>query len=116
MAQEPDPPPDTARAAAEVDPEHGGLARHDGHEAGQCPEERGLAGAVRAAHEHDLAGVNLEVDASQCGDAIEEADRGTKADDVVHGVRATLPAPPEDDQGSARCHDPAGTRPYPRPG
>jgi hypothetical protein len=35
---------------------------------------------------------------------------------VVHGVRATLPAPPEDDQGSARCHDPAGTRPYPRPG
>ena len=115
MPEEPHEAAHTPRVLPEVHTEDGGLPRHHGHQPGQRPEEGGLAGAVRPAHEHDLTGVNLEVDASQCREAIEEADRSTKANDRAHGVLATLPAAAKDDQGAEPAAPVAATGREPRP-
>jgi sortase A len=73
--------------AAQVDPEHGGLAPDDRHQASDGTQQGGLAGAVGPAQEHDLAGFGVEVDAGEGRETAQQADRGAEADDGVHGDR-----------------------------
>ena len=60
------------------------LARVQRHQAGEEPQQRGLARAVRAREEHDLARVDVEVDAGERREAAEQADGGAETDDGRH--------------------------------
>ena len=67
-----------------VDPEHDRLARVQGHETCDQTQQCGLARAVRAREEHDLARGDIEVHPGEGGEAIEEADGGAETDDGGH--------------------------------
>ena len=56
-----------------------------GREAGDEPQERGLARAVGAGEEHDIALGHVEIDAGEGGEAAEQADGGAELDDEGHG-------------------------------
>ena len=60
------------------------LARVQRHQAGEQAQQRGLARAVRAREQHDLARGGVEVDAGQRREAPEEADGGAETDDGRH--------------------------------
>ena len=53
----------------------------------QSAQQRGLAGAVRAAEEDDLAPRRRRGRSGQRGEASEERDRGAEVDDGLHGER-----------------------------
>jgi hypothetical protein len=74
-------------AVAKVVAQHGGGAPHHREQAGQAAQERGLAGAVRSAQEHDLSGGDLEVDARQRGEPTKQGDRPAELDDGFHEGR-----------------------------
>jgi sortase A len=94
VAEEGDVGADPAAVLAEVVAEDDGVAPHDRHQPGDRSEHRRLAGAVRPSEEHDLPGGDVEVDAGQCGEPPQEADRGAEVDGGVHGdLRKTVPAP-----------------------
>ena len=57
----------------------------DRHQAGAGAQQRGLAGAVRALEQDDLAGRHVEIDAGQGGEATEERDGAAEVDDGLHG-------------------------------
>ncbi len=88
MTEQPDPSADGTGLASvgEILTEHAGRAPGDGQQAGAQPQEGGLAGAVRAAQEHDLTGRDLQIDPGQCGKAAEERHRAAELDDRFHGV------------------------------
>ena len=88
MAEQADPAAQLAGLAAvgEVVAEHLGLAPGHGQEAGAGPQERGLAGPVRAAEEHDLAGGDVEVDPGEGREPAEEGHRAAEVDDGLHGT------------------------------
>lgn len=94
MADEPDPAADGPAVVAEVLAEDAGLAAGDGEQAGERPQEGGLARPVGAAYEHHLASVDVEVDTGEGGEAVEEDDRGAEADDGPHGSGSMLGVPP----------------------
>jgi len=62
-----------------VDTQDLGLTRPQPDEAGQQPQDRGLARSVGAAEQHDLASAHVEVGARQSGEATEETDSGAEA-------------------------------------
>ena len=72
----------------QIDAEHLGGPGVQRHETRKEAQQRALAGAVPARHEHHLALVHIEVDAGERREAIEEADGGAKTDDGLH--RASL--------------------------
>ena len=94
VAEEPDAAADGPAVAAEVLAEDGGLASSHGEQAGERPQEGGLPGPVGAANEHDLTPVDVEVDAGEGGEAVEEDDRGAEADDGPHGSESMLGVAP----------------------
>src|ERR1700749_3316470 len=63
------------------------LAPDDGDQPGDGPQEGGLAGAVGSAEQHDLARADVEVETGESGEAAEQADGSTEADDRVHEDR-----------------------------
>ncbi len=65
--------------------QHDGLTFGYGHEAGQRPQQGRLACPVGTAKKHHLTPVDLEIDTGKSGKAAQEADRGTKVDDGLHG-------------------------------
>ena len=65
--------------------QHHGLTLGHGDEAGQRPQQGRLACPVGTAKQHHLTSVDLEVDTGKSGKAAQEADRGTKVDDGLHG-------------------------------
>ena len=68
----------------EIGAEHLALARVQRDEPRDQAEQRGLAGAVRAGEEHDLARVDVQVDTGQGREASEEAHGGAESDDERH--------------------------------
>src|SRR3954447_7712693 len=89
-------PTGAASVAGEVVAEHRGLPRVERDQAREQPEQRGLAGAVRARQEDDLAADDVEGDAGQCREAADEADGGAETDDgrytrlrAVDGLQST---------------------------
>ena len=70
---------DRAPVDREVEAEHLGRARSQRQQARAQPQQRGLARAVRAREQHDLAGVDVEVGAGERGEPTEQADGRPKA-------------------------------------
>ena len=87
VPEQPDAAPHGLPVAPEVDAQHGGLAADHGDEAGDRPQQRGLAGAVGTAKKDDLTRLDVEVDAGEGRETAEQADRGAEVDDGVHGDR-----------------------------
>jgi sortase A len=92
VAEESHEGPDGPAVAAEIDAEDGRVTAGDGDQPGQRPQERGLSGPVGTAEQHDLAGLDVEVDTGEGGEAAEQADRtaksnGGRVDGGVHGDR-----------------------------
>ena len=75
---------------AQVVAEHPCLAAHHRHEARQRAQERGLACAVRAAEEDDLAARHVEVDPGERRESSEQRNGGAEVDDRLHGDDARL--------------------------
>ena len=74
VPDEADRPPRRLAVAREIDAEHGSLARAQRQQPGAETQERGLARTVRAAQQHDLAGVDVEIGAGERGEPPEHAD------------------------------------------
>ena len=87
VAEQGDVPAHGLPVAPQVDAEHRGLAPDDRHQAGDGPQQRGLAGTVGSPEEHDLSGLDVEVDTGKGGETAQQADRGAKVDDGVHEDR-----------------------------
>ena len=87
VAEQADPAADGAAVGPQVVAEHLGLAGRDADQPGAGPQQGGLAGAVRAPHQHAPRRGDVEVDARQGGEPAEERHRGTEADGEGHGDR-----------------------------
>ena len=70
----------------QVDTEDGRLTRGDRQQAGAGAQQAGLAGAVGADHDDDLALVEGQIDTGEGGKAAGERDRGTEVNDRGHGL------------------------------
>ena len=92
MAEQADPRADRVAFGRQVEPEHPAAATHDREQTGAEPQQRGLAGPVRTAQQHDLAGADRERGPGQGGKATEDGDRVVEFDHgawvPVHGRRA----------------------------
>ena len=77
----------------QVEPEHLARATRQRNEAGTQPQQRRLAGAIRTAHPHDLATLDVQRGAGEGWEPSEHGDRIAELDDGVHHWR-TLPAVP----------------------
>ncbi len=98
VAEEPDHRPDCPTIGAQVDTEHACGARRHPHQAGATTQQRGFPGPVGSGHEHDLAGLHVEIDAGQGGKATEERDRGAEVDNRLHGAAQGYRCSPRDGQ------------------
>ena len=98
MAEQADPAPHRVALGGQVVAEHVRRPAGERQQAGAQPQQRGLAGAVRASQQHDLAALHLEVGARERGEVAQhrhhlaEGDNGLRRKCVGgHGVRdATL--------------------------
>ena len=72
VADESGTDPRRATVGGEIVPAHRGLAGVGRHEAGEEPQQRRLARAVRAGDQHDLARADVEIDAGQRREASEQ--------------------------------------------
>ncbi len=88
MTEQADPTADGAGLApvGQIVTEHAGLPSGDREQPGAEPQKGGLAGAVRAAQEHDLTGRDLEVDPRKGGEPAQERHRTAELDDGFHEV------------------------------
>ena len=87
MPEHPDVGADQLALGVEVESEHRSRAAGDRQQPGTHPQQRGLAGAVRTAQEHDLVGGDTEVGAGKRRERPEDGDDVIEHDHVVSGAR-----------------------------
>ena len=78
-----------ARSTREIDAEHLGLSRAQRQQARAQPQQRGLARAVRAREQHDLARLDVEIGACERGESSEHANGRPKVYDTQEGCSGT---------------------------
>ena len=86
MSQKADVAPYGRVVLGEIDPKNAGRARGDRQKPSTRAQEAGLAGAVGAHDDDDLALLEGQVDRGESGKAAGERDRGTEGDDRGHGL------------------------------
>ncbi len=84
MAQHTDFGAHVTPVGPQVTAEDHGLTRRHGHQAGQHPEQGGLAGTVAPAHQHDLTALDVQAGAGQRREPPEQCHRASKVNDRLH--------------------------------
>jgi hypothetical protein len=87
MAQKTDVAAHGGMVRHQIDPEHLRRPGGDGQQAGAGPEQAGLSRPVGADHQHDLSGLDREIDTGKGGEAAGKSDGSAELDDRGHGLR-----------------------------